>query len=110
MAHPVKPANRWSNPATWWRRSKIPLGHNSSKTSSADAVITTGIIAYNLYKPSGFYSYEWDITNQKNVTYDYEIIDQTNDKYEINTYEGGVHYVRFNSAAPDIKEIRGISR
>ena len=64
----------------------------------------TGIVWYSLHdnRPS-YYDWRLDITTTRK--FDYYFVDESGDKYRINAFASGNHYVRYNSDKPNIVKI-----
>ena len=77
---------------------------NTSGNPTASVQEKTGIVFYSLQdnNPS---AYDWRLDITTNRKYDYYFVDAEGDKYEINVYEAGSHYVRYNSNNPTIVKI-----
>ena len=77
---------------------------NTSGNPTASVQEKTGIVFYSLQdnNPS---AYDWRLDITTNRKFDYYFVDAEGDKYEINVYEAGSHYVRYNSDNPTIVKI-----
>lgn len=82
-----------------------PVGDSSWKNTDSNTRTTAAITRYTLYQYDGFYKYMLYFTNTEH--YDYYFYDETGDRYEVNTYRNGDHYVRYDSNKPEIIYIKG---
>ena len=64
----------------------------------------TGIVWYSLHdnRPSAFH---WRLDISTIRKYDYYFVDESGDRYRINVFVPGSHYVRYNSNEPNIVKI-----
>ncbi|KAL8861617.1 MAG: hypothetical protein Q9178_002142 [Gyalolechia marmorata] len=83
-----------------------PLGNSDWKGSSTDVQSTAAITRYALHS-SSFPRFDFVLEFTNTVNYNYHFYDQTGDSYQVNTYDEGNHYVRFNSAKPTILFVTG---
>ncbi|CAB5362292.1 unnamed protein product [Rhizophagus irregularis] len=77
--------------------------NNSWVDTTADVKKTAGILQYKLFGNGGKYRLEFTNT----VTYNYYFSDETGDRYQVNTYLTGNHYVEYSSSKPNIVFISG---
>jgi hypothetical protein len=72
-----------------------------------DATITAraAITRYMLVKYDGFYEFKLEFDNTEH--YNYRFHDETGDSYKVNTFRNGGHFVRYDSARPNIVYVTG---
>jgi hypothetical protein len=81
------------------------VGDTQWKNTSPDVRERSAITRYKLYEYDGSWKYMLEFSNEEH--YDYYFYDETGDKYEVNTFRNGDHYVRYDSDQPNIVFISG---
>ncbi|KAK4504830.1 hypothetical protein PRZ48_002792 [Zasmidium cellare] len=86
-----------------WPVSSSHDWHSVTDDVKARAAITQ----YALYQQDEGSKYKYILYFTNYEHYDYYFYDETGDRYEVNTYRNGDHYVRFNSERPKIAYVTG---
>jgi hypothetical protein len=83
-----------------------PIGEANWNYTDSNIRSRAAITRYCLYNQQGeTYQYRLIFTNTEH--YDYYFYDETGDRYEVDTFRNGDHFVRYNSENPDIVYIKG---